>query len=121
MKDIMRLALGALAALGMSGAALAQQSNPHHQMAPEQHQKMMADKPVDASVIHAEGVIKSVDASNQTVTIAHDPIAAKKWPAMTMTFKAEKGVLRPIKAGQRVIFCFRDEGSSQVITKMTPQ
>ena len=32
------------------------------------------------------GVVKSVDAKAGTVVIQHDPIAALKWPAMTMSF-----------------------------------
>lgn len=127
MKSMKVAAFGTIVALGLASGALAQQSNPHHGMTAEQHQAMMSDKSkmhhgaAAANVTHGEGVVKAVDAANQTVTIAHEPIAAKKWPAMTMTFKAAKSLLRPIKTGQRVAFAFKEDGSGHVITKMTPR
>jgi Cu(I)/Ag(I) efflux system protein CusF len=35
-----------------------------------------------------EGVIKAVDIKAGTVVIAHGPIPALKWPAMTMKFRS---------------------------------
>ncbi|NBB41786.1 hypothetical protein GVN23_22175 [Sphingobium yanoikuyae] len=88
-------------------------------MTAEQHKQMMAgDGAASEKVTHATGVVKAVDAAKGTITIAHDPIAAKKWPAMTMTFKLNKGGLGKVRAGQRVKFCFEGEGS-YTVTKMT--
>ena len=46
----------------------------------------VADMP--AAVAFASGKVEAVDATAGTVTIAHGPVDALKWPAMTMTFKA---------------------------------
>ena len=49
--------------------------------------------------------VLSVDAASGRVELAHDPIPALKWPAMTMGFQAEdKSQLAAIKPGDRVEF-----------------
>lgn len=112
------LALGAAAALSLGSGAFAQPAG-HGQMTAEQHKQMMVGHGgASEKVTHATGVVKAIDAAKGTITIAHDPIAAKKWPAMTMTFKLNKGVLGKVKSGQRVKFCFEGEGS-YTVTKMT--
>lgn len=51
------------------------------------------------------GVLKRVDAAAGVVNIAHEAIAALKWPAMTMDFKvADKRALSALQAGQPVSF-----------------
>lgn len=118
MKSIKIIALGAVAVLSLGGAAFAQGSG-HGQMTAEQHKQMMAGSGADSQkVAQATGVVKAIDAARGTITIAHAPIAAKKWPAMTMTFKLNKGVLGKVKAGQRVRFWFKGEGP-YTVTKMT--
>lgn len=118
MKSIKILAFGAAAALSLGSAAFAQHAG-HGRMTAEQHKQMMAGHGTDSEkATHATGVVKAVDAAKGTITIAHDPIAAKKWPAMTMTFKLNKGVLGKVKPGQRVKFWFEGEGS-YTVTKIT--
>jgi len=52
-----------------------------------------------------EGTVKAVDPAHASVTLAHEPIASLKWPAMTMDFKVkDAALLRTIKPGQRVVF-----------------
>jgi Cu(I)/Ag(I) efflux system protein CusF len=52
------------------------------------------------------------------VTIAHDPIKALNWPAMTMPFKvADKALLAKVKVGAKVRF----DLSGQTITAIRPQ
>lgn len=63
--------------------------------------------------------MKAVHAAKGMITIAHDPIAARKWPAMTMGFNVSKGVLGKLKIGQRVKFSFQADGSSHKVTKIT--
>lgn len=111
-------ALGAVAALSIGGTASAQHAG-HSGMTAEQHQKMMGSKTSTEKATHATGVVKSKDAAKGTITVAHDPIASKNWPAMTMTFKASKGVLGNIKAGQRVKFSFEGQGSNYTVTKIS--
>ena len=51
------------------------------------------------------GVIKSIDAKANTVTIAHEPITALKWPAMTTASNfAHPALLEKAKVGARVRF-----------------
>lgn len=121
MKNIQRVTLGALVALSAASPALAQQAG-HGTMTPEQHRQMMAKESAGApKVTFATGVVKAIDPVTRTVTIAHNPIAAKKWPAMTMTFKISKTVLGKVKAGQRVQFSFVGEGSIYTVTKISRQ
>ena len=50
----------------------------------------------ETSSASAIGTIKSIDLKGGTVTVAHEPVPALKWPAMTMPFR-----LRPEQmAGQ---------------------
>ncbi|MFZ5670768.1 MAG: copper-binding protein [Pseudomonadota bacterium] len=63
------------------------------------------------------GVVKGVDARALTVTLSHDPIAALKWPAMTMKFKVESAaVLQGVKVGGKVHFVLRNIGGKPVVT-----
>lgn len=118
MNNIKFLAFGGIAALSFGGTAFAQHAE-QGQMTREQHKQMMGDDGAEfEKVTHATGVVKVIDGAKGTITIAHDPITAKKWPAMTMTFKLNKSVLGNVKAGQRIKFCFEGEGS-YTVTKMT--
>jgi Cu(I)/Ag(I) efflux system protein CusF len=67
---------------------------------------------------HAVGVVKSVDADKGTVTLDHGPVASMNWPAMTMTFKADKKMLGKLAAGQKVEADFVQRGKDYVIIKM---
>ena len=121
MKNLRRAAFSALVAFSIASPALAQQAG-HGTMTPEQHSQMMAKESASAlKTTAATGVVKAIDPVTRTVTIAHNPIAAKKWPAMTMTFKIGKSVLGKVKAGQRVKFSFVGEGSIYTVTKISRQ
>ena len=57
-----------------------------------------------------EGVVKAVDVKAGTVVIAHGPIAALKWPAMTMKFKVESAaVLKGVTVGKKVHFVLKKQ------------
>ena len=63
-----------------------------------------------AAAIEAVGVVKAVDAKSGAVTVAHDPVPALGWPAMTMSFKVASGVvLSGVKVGDRVKFRLRGQ------------
>jgi Cu(I)/Ag(I) efflux system protein CusF len=63
------------------------------------------------------GVVQSVDAANGSLTIAHEPIAALGWPAMTMAFKVDRPeLLEGVSAGQRIEFTLRGRDMSAVVT-----
>ena len=67
----------------------------------------------------ATGVVKSVNAEKGTLTIAHDPVASLKWPAMTMNFKAgDRKMLEQVKPGAKIAFVFEQRGKDYVITSI---
>ncbi|WP_374659254.1 copper-binding protein [Phenylobacterium sp.] len=106
MKSI-ALALAALAASTASAAAAHPDHDEHagHAAAPA------------AGSVEGVGVVKKIDAKAGSVTIAHDPIKALNWPAMTMPFKvADKAVLGKMKPGAKVRF----QLSGQTITDVRP-
>jgi|SRR6185503_5096140 len=65
------------------------------------------------------GVVQSVDAANGSLTIAHEPIAALGWPAMTMSFKVDKpALLEGVEAGEHIEFTLRGRDMSAVVTSI---
>ncbi len=58
-----------------------------------------------ADEVPGRGVVKKVDAAAGGVKLAHEPIPAIKWPAMTMDIKAQDTkLLAGLKPEQKVIF-----------------
>jgi RND family efflux transporter MFP subunit len=77
-----------------------------------------------ASVGHkAVGTIKAVDAKSGTLSVAHEPVASLKWPAMTMDFKAaNEALLAGLKPGAAIDFEFVERAPGEwVITKVAPR
>lgn len=95
---------------GMSGGMSGM--NHDHGSAASSHGTQKADG------YKAKGTIKSVNASKGTVTIAHGPVESLKWPAMTMSFKADKQILDQAKPGKEVHFEFQQHGKEYVITSL---
>jgi Cu/Ag efflux protein CusF len=61
-----------------------------------------------------EGTVTGLDVKTSKATIDHAPIAALSWDAMTMDFKAAKGVdLSAFAAGDRVHFLLVEDKSSK--------
>jgi len=71
-----------------------------------------------AATNQTTGVIKAIDAKSGTVTLAHDPVPAIKWPAMTMPFHISPELARGVSVGQRVNFEFTAKGMDGTITKI---
>ncbi len=66
------------------------------------------------------GVVQSVDAANGSLTIAHEPIAALGWPAMTMSFKVDQAsLLEGVEAGEHIELTLRGRDMSAVVTSIT--
>ena len=58
-----------------------------------------------ADDVPGRGVVKKVDAAAGVVKLAHEPIPAIKWPAMTMDLKVQDAkLLTGIKPEQKVNF-----------------
>jgi Cu(I)/Ag(I) efflux system periplasmic protein CusF len=69
----------------------------------------------------ATGTIQSIDTTTGRLTIAHGPVAALKWPAMTMAFKATPAQLASVHKGQKVQFEFLADGTGATITRISPE
>ena len=69
----------------------------------------------------ATGVVQSIDATAQTLTIAHDRVDALGWPEMTMTFAAPGVDLSSLKAGDAVKFELTAKGMAGTITAISKQ
>ena len=64
-----------------------------------------------ATVHDAQGKVESATADS--LTISHGPVAALKWPAMTMGFgKPDPKAFADVRAGDTVHFRFKEGGSS---------
>lgn len=65
----------------------------------------------------AAAVVKSVDAANGKVTLAHEPVKSLNWPAMTMGFTVkDKMLLDKLAVGKKVNVEFIQQGSDYVVT-----
>lgn len=104
----MKILLATAAVLAIGGPALAQQ----HDMGAMAGMDMKASAPAGAQ---GAGVIKALDLKAGSVTLQHGPIAALKWPAMTMAFKADPSLLKTVKVGQKVTFTVKPGATPEVI------
>ena len=97
--------------LGGGGLALAAETSHDHGAAPAAAQN-----------IAATGTVKSVDTMAGKLVIAHDPIPALKWPAMTMDFRlADKAMTEKVKAGDKVKFTLTPgEKGNYIVTTIEP-
>ena len=94
----MKTLLLAVAALGVSATGALAHGQDH-----SAHAGHAA--PAAAGSVEGTGVVKKIDAKSGSVTIAHDPIKALNWPAMTMPFKvADKALLGQMKVGAKIRF-----------------
>lgn len=74
-------------------------------------------KGAKAMTHQATAVVKSVDAANGKVTLAHDPVKSLNWPAMTMGFAVkDKMLLDKLAVGKKVNVEFMKEGADYVVT-----
>jgi len=97
-----------LAALGSAAPALAHEHDHSAHSAAEAY-----------AVYKATGSVKSVNRATGKVTIAHEPIAELKWPAMTMQFGvSDRKLLDELAAGRKIEFRFVQRGSDYVVTAL---
>jgi len=74
--------------------------------------------PAHADRVRADGVglLHKIDAESRVVNLTHEPIAAVGWPAMTMEFQVEPGVvLEGYVAGDRVRFTMEEREDYQYV------
>jgi Cu(I)/Ag(I) efflux system protein CusF len=94
-------------------------------MSDAEHQAMGMDMgattgDAPATPATASGTVESVDAAAGKIVIAHGPVDALKWPAMTMGFTATPEQSKAVQAGQKVTFDFNSQGSNNTITRIEP-
>jgi Cu(I)/Ag(I) efflux system protein CusF len=67
----------------------------------------------------ASAVVKSVDAANGAVMLAHSPVKELNWPAMTMRFVVgDKALFGRLVVDRKIEFTFVQDGSDYVVTKV---
>ena len=119
MRTILSLAIAAAFA-AMSPLAMADVSckAPRAEAAKEDHSHCGGNHgDASGAVYKATGSVKSVNKATGKVTIAHDPVADLKWPAMTMQFGvADRKLLDELAAGKKVDFRFVQRGTDYVVT-----
>jgi Cu(I)/Ag(I) efflux system protein CusF len=65
------------------------------------------------------GVVRAVNTQQGTVTVAHEPIPALGWPAMTMAFTARSAdLLNGVSVGQRVHFVLANDNGRPVLAEI---
>jgi len=109
----MRLACFAAAAALIACPAFAQHAGHSMPGMSAKDHAAMPSRPV-SDTVQGTGVVKGVNAKGGSVTLHHAPIAALKWPAMTMTFKASADVLKSAKSGQKVKFTLNPKSNEIV-------
>lgn len=77
-----------------------------------------ATSPQKEKLGHTNGKVVQIDAARSRITIAHHPVPALGWPAMTMTFKSSAQQLQGIKAGDQVDFAFYVRSDGAVIERI---
>lgn len=69
-----------------------------------------------------EGTVNSIDAASKKLNMTHGPVAALKWPGMTMDFNVAPGVdLSALKSGEKVVFTLSRGAGGYVIDSIKPQ
>lgn len=92
-------------------------------MSEADHQAMgmaTGDAAAAGTTATASGTVESVDPATGKIVIAHGPVEALEWPAMTMGFTATPEQVNAVQAGQKVNFEFLSEGANNTITSITP-
>jgi len=86
------------------------------------HAQAPAPQVAQAAHVQGTGTVKSIDAAGHKVNLAHNPIPAIGWPAMTMDFAVAPSVdLKALKLGARVTFTMQRGGDGMyVIQSIAP-
>lgn len=99
-------------------ALIATAADPQNGMNMPGMQMSGAMSPQKEKLGHTTGKVVQIDAARSRITIAHHPVPALGWPAMTMTFKSNARELQGIKAGDQVDFAFHVRSDGAVIERI---
>lgn len=102
-------------------ARLSQKTLTEHDMSSmEQTQKTTQNTP--EKTVKGLGKVVAVDEKSSEITLAHEPISALDWPAMTMDFKVrDVSQLAKLKLGDKVEFELKAQGEEYVIERIQKQ
>lgn len=79
-----------------------------------------ASENTQQTIISTKGEVKLIDLENQKVTIAHEPIPAINWPAMTMRFTFEDpSMINHVQIGNQVELDFVQQGNISLLKKIS--
>lgn len=94
--------------IGTSSAVLAS-NMPHEHISHDLNSQFQ-------QLFQAKGIVKSIDLTNNKITITHEPIAELGWPAMTMRFTAEDNeLLKNVQVNDNVNFSFVQQGNLSIL------
>lgn len=115
MKNITRVTLFSLVSASMAVNALA---NSAHHIATETTAQV--SESTQQQIITTQGEVKNIDSAAGKITIAHEPIPALGWPAMTMRFTYQyPAMVAGIKEGNRVALRFIQQGNISQLTEIS--
>ncbi len=72
--------------------------------------------PAEAKMAKGTGTVTAIDPASSKITLAHEPIPAVKWPAMTMGFTAKPELFAGIAVGDKVDFVVTVTGNAGQVT-----
>ena len=98
-------------------SAFAEEATPDHTQMSGMSGMSGMSKPDENKIYSGSGLIKAWN--SDTVDIAHGPIDALSWPAMTMTFDIKNYQGKTFSPGQQVDFTFRQSGSGFSLVSVT--
>lgn len=76
------------------------------------------EEPANTKAVHGKGVVRTIDATANTITLSHDPIAEINWPAMTMAFKVTGDAEEQVEVGDVIEFDLTGEGADYMVTRI---
>ena len=117
------VAAAAAAMLILTGGQGHAQQGPTAGTAPQQAARPGASNAAQGAT--ATGTVQKVDAAGRTLGLAHGPIPAIGWPAVTMEFPVAAGVdLSGLAPGRQVEFTLAPRpgaGGGYVVTRVVPK
>lgn len=118
----MKIKLGISLALAAVLAACGAPEPPPQAPAPAAETAAPAPAAPETRTAQGQGRVTAVDPAAGTVTLAHEPVPALDWPAMTMAFKAAPTApLDGIKVGDEVSFDLQVTAAGPEVTRIGPR
>ena len=98
--------------LSLAFAPLALADETHHTQDPQRADQSTAQAQQQARTASATGQVKKIEPDQGTITIAHGPVPALRWPAMVMPFNASPELMQRVAVGDEVSFEFTSSAAA---------